>query len=80
MTAGVTGLSVVMETRPTVSPTAQIPSARANQVSRRRDTTPVEVQNTAPDKGPGCLHVGDKELGCNIFQFICYVVFLFFLR
>ena len=48
MTAGVTGLSVEMETRPTVSPTAQTPSAPANQASRRQDTTPVEVhtQNT----------------------------------
>lgn len=43
MTAGVTGHSAAMETRPTVSQMAQTPSARANRASRRRDTTPVEV-------------------------------------
>jgi len=75
MTAGVTGLSVAMATRPTASPTAQTLSAPANLASRRRDTTPVEVHlpralhqtnNNSPQ-----IHkcFGGKEVGCGIFLF-----------
>ncbi|TKS77601.1 Prolow-density lipoprotein receptor-related protein 1 [Collichthys lucidus] len=49
---GVTGLSVVMEMRPTVSPTAQTPSAPANQASRRQDTTPVEIKTSVSSLEP----------------------------
>lgn len=86
MTAGVTELSVVMETRPTVSPTEQTPSAPANQASRRRDTTPVEVHmhKTLHLTNDNLLqifkHFGGDQLGCDIFLFNIFLWLSVFFR
>lgn len=82
MTVGVTGHSVVMEMKRTVSQMAQILSAPANQASRRQDTTPVEVhmqktlyllwQITTHFRYLNygkCLHCAGRELSCNIFLY-----------